>query len=195
MRHGNTFEEGQTPIQIGLRTDLPLTPFGKRQAGQMAEYVRQKWGTVSAIFAGRLKRQMETASAIADLLAMAVERAAVLNEIDYGLWEGLTTEQIAHGWPLQYTRWSANAEWQSAIFQGQAQEHVQNLQNWFAELHHKFPASTLLAVTSGGILRLIHNEKVKTGHFCEIDLGRDSTSIVSWNQSPKSVVETEINFR
>ncbi len=184
MRHGNTFEEGQSPIQIGARTDLPLTLFGKGQASQMAAYMRKKRIEVSAIFAGGLKRQIETARAIADPLAMAVEQVPVLNEIDYGLWEGLTAEQIVRGWPLQYARWSASAEWQSAIFQGQAQEHVQNLQNWFVELHRKFPTSTLLAVTSGGILRLLHSEKVKTGHFCEIDLGKDPISIASWNQSP-----------
>ena len=56
MRHGNTFEAGQTPVQVGTRTDLPLTAQGLAQAKEMLNYLTAEGISPEAIFAGKLKR-------------------------------------------------------------------------------------------------------------------------------------------
>ena len=35
VRHGNTFETGETPRRVGLRTDLPLSSSGRKQANAL----------------------------------------------------------------------------------------------------------------------------------------------------------------
>lgn len=39
VRHGNTFDAGQTPTQVGARTDLSLTDQGRNQAHYFARYL------------------------------------------------------------------------------------------------------------------------------------------------------------
>jgi broad specificity phosphatase PhoE len=38
VRHGNTFEAGETPRRIGARTDLPLTADGQAQADALGRW-------------------------------------------------------------------------------------------------------------------------------------------------------------
>jgi broad specificity phosphatase PhoE len=45
-----------------------------------------------------------------------------LNEIDYGLWEGLSTEQITAKWPAEYEEWNDQAVWPTHIFNGSFSE-------------------------------------------------------------------------
>ena len=178
MRHGNTFEEGKQTVQVGLRTDLPLTAFGRNQAQLVAQALQKKPPQI--IFAGRLKRQIESAQIIADLLGVAVQQTPALNEIDYGLWEGLTAAAISQQWPKEYAEWNKQAKWQDNIFQGTFEKHWDALQKWLATLQN---FETVLGVTSNGLLRFFKNEKVKTGHLCELFLHSDRIEIGFWNQS------------
>lgn len=166
IRHGNTFEAGVTAVQVGLRTDLPLTAFGHAQAKALpfrADFV----------YSGTLRRQRETAQAIGTVI---LEPA--LNEIDYGLWEGLTAEEIGRRWPKEYAAWNNEGRWPEGIFGGSLENHLQMLERWMKNL-----TGNVIGVTSGGILRLLapNQPKVKTGHFCEFDV---SLNVLRWNVDP-----------
>lgn len=182
MRHGNTFEEGQTPVQVGARTDLPLTDCGKKQAALMAQYLKST--PPRAIFSGNLQRQIESANIIAKAIGLEVQPSSALMEIDYGLWERLSAEDIDQRWPKEYAEWSKTAKWQEHIFQGSYDHHLELLQKWLDDLRVFFANQTVLAVTSQGILRLFKSEKVKTGHFCRLFLKPNEVEIISWNESP-----------
>ena len=111
-RHGNTFEMGQTPIQVGARTDLPLTQQGRDQAEQIANFLHRQGIKPAAIFAGALKRQTESAQIIGKQLGIQIElNQEALTEIDYGPWEGLTSEEIVKQWPHEYARWTEEGRW------------------------------------------------------------------------------------
>lgn len=184
MRHGNTFEEGQIAVQVGARTDLPLTAAGRMQAEKMCRYLQAKGIAPQAIFAGELKRQTESARRIGEALGLHWQHAPALTEIDYGLWEGLTAEEIECKWPQEYAEWTQEAKWQSHIFQGTYENHWGRLQTWLDELKHRYPGATVLGVTSNGLLRFFRNEKVKTGRFCDLELHAGRIKILSWNQFP-----------
>jgi broad specificity phosphatase PhoE len=171
-RHGNTFEEGQTPVQIGI-TDLPLTQKGREQA----EAIAQILPPVDAVYSGTLKRQKEFAE-LAAKREPFLEPA--LNEIDYGLWEGLTAKEIETGWPQESKSWK-EGHWPEGIFK--SREHYKNgIDLWRKTLS---PNTVVFAVTSGGILRLFHPEKVSTGHFCELEIFPNRIFIKSWNCNPQ----------
>lgn len=179
MRHGNTFEEGQTPIQIGRRTDLPLTAVGREQAMRMAQHLQKS--PPIAIFSGTLKRQMESALIIAQNFNLPVQQTEALTEIDYGPWEGLSAEAIAQSWPEEYAAWSQRAEWPSLIFKESFDSRRRRWQTWIQSLYSHFPHQTVLAVTSQGPLRLLYPAKVQTGHYCELQLRNNGMDVCDWN--------------
>lgn len=188
MRHGNTFEEGQTPVQVGARTDLPLTSYGLTQAEQMAEYLEREGISPKAVFAGKLKRQTQSAQIIASYFDLKFIDAPALTEIDYGLWEGLSSSEIVSKWPKEYAEWNDLAKWQSHIFQGTQEAHLKSVETWLNGLRKTYDGNTVVAITSNGLLRFFKNEKVKTGHFCEIQLLQEGLKICGWNQNPLGVI-------
>jgi broad specificity phosphatase PhoE len=184
MRHGNTFEEGEIPTQVGARTDPSLTDHGLWQAKQMVKYLTFEGISPDIVYAGKLKRQTQSAQVIAEYFGLKFKDAPALTEIDYGLWEGLSSEMIAAKWPREYADWNDLAKWQSHIFQGSYEEHLQNIEKWLRSLRKSCEGKTVVAITSNGLLRFFKNEKVKTGHFCEIHLSQNGLKICSWNQTP-----------
>jgi 2,3-bisphosphoglycerate-dependent phosphoglycerate mutase len=184
MRHGNTFEAGETPLQVGARTDLPLTNQGLCQAKQMVKYLASEGISPKVIFAGKLKRQTQSAQVIAEYFGLQFQDAPALTEIDYGLWEGLSSEEIVSKWPKEYAEWNELAKWQSHIFKGDRDAHLIAIEEWLNALRKDCEGKAVIAITSNGLLRFFKNEKVKTGHFCEIHLLETGIQICSWNQSP-----------
>lgn len=184
MRHGNTFEEGQTPVQVGVCTDLSLTTYGLGQAKQMAKYLIAEKVSPKAVFAGKLKRQTEFAEIIARYFGLKFQDAIALTEIDYGLWEGLSSEEIKDKWPKEYVEWNDFGKWQNHIFHGTYETHLKRIEEWLEVLRKGYEGKTVVAITSNGLLRFFKNEKVKTGHFCEIHLLSDGYKICNWNQNP-----------
>lgn len=182
VRHGNTFEKEQVPVQVGARTDLPLTAVGREQAKKLSAFLKEKGNFPKAIFAGFLKRQTESAEIIAENFAMGFEKTAVLSEIDYGPWEGLTQEEIHQKWPKEFDEWNREAKWQPSIFAGSFEEHWNNLMLWFDRLYAQYPDQTVVGITSNGLMRLFRGEKVKTGHFCTLQLHLKGWEILDWNQ-------------
>jgi len=169
VRHGNTFEADQIPIQVGARTDLSLTKEGLNQAVRFASIVKPM---NPLVFSGPLKRHIEMAECIGEF---QIEPA--LTEIDYGLWEGLTAEEIRLKWPKEHADWE-QGKWPHAIFGTTEQWHRQLLEKWLQALPQN---QTVVAITSNGILRLFHNEKVKTGHYCELT---SNLEVKQWNIKP-----------
>ena len=201
-RHGNTFEAGQTPTQVGARTDLPLTAGGRIQAEHLAKFLTKT--PLAALYAGALKRQIETAHIIAlDKKSKLHLGEPALTEIDYGLWEGLTSEEISRRWPAEYNAWTSESKWARGIFGRTLEEHMHDIETWLDSLRKRYaPGDTVVAVTSNGIIRLFYSFeekwkdlqeskqmeqlKVKTGHFCELLLFPDSLKVKIWNQDPKN---------
>lgn len=185
----------EEPRQIGAQTDLPLTAQGRQQIEKGALALQKANYTPSAIYAGPLKRQRESAQILAAPFSLPVTSSEALREIDYGLWEGLKAPEIESKWGKEYQAWREKGEWPEMIFRGNLNQHLQQIQQWLFSLDS--PDSSdhfILAVTSNGLLRFFHPEwrqigkrgemdrlKVKTGHFCELILSHP-VQVVRWNE-------------
>jgi broad specificity phosphatase PhoE len=208
VRHGNTFEPGQTATQVGARTDLSLTDQGRNQAQYFAHYLASEQIYPHAIYAGALKRQIETAQILGSHLQVGNKiqlHEPALTEIDYGPWEGLTSHEITQQWPNEYKAWTAQSQWPE-IFGSTQECHLSDIKKWLNELRSVHVAGeTVIGVTSNGVIRffysfqdkewqnLIHTHrmedlKVKTGHFCELLLFKDSLQIKNWNKNPRDFI-------
>lgn len=188
---------------VGARSDLPLTAQGCEQAKQFARRLVAEGMVPKAIYAGSLKRQIETANIISENLTATVQpHEAALTEIDYGAWEGLTQEEVMSRWPQEYSDWTGAGKWARGVFGRSREDHLTDIQHWIAHLRASHASGDqIVAVTSNGVLRFfyslqetdwqryvqearVEHLKVKTGHFCELHLLEDSVQIKRWNVKP-----------
>lgn len=100
MRHGETVFNLAGRYQ-GQRNSA-LTERGRAQARRAGELLAARLGTAKiALFSSPLGRAAETARIVAAALPGApdVQLDPRLQEIGFGLWEGLTRDEIDNGWP------------------------------------------------------------------------------------------------
>lgn len=201
LRHGNTFNAGDKVVQVGLKTDLPLTERGREQAERAAVYLDNKG--IQTIYCGSLLRQTETAEIVGKKLGVSVQRGVdALNEIDYGAWEGLSSDEIATKSPEAKARWADEAHFPEDIFRGSEASHLESIEAFVASIRQTTePGQAVLAVSSGGIIRYFHSFlrsewdklkkekamsylKVGTGQLCALEVHPYHVSYLSWAYTP-----------
>ena len=104
VRHGQS-ETNVRKVFTG-QIDAPLTDMGRQQARLMAEYLDKY--KVDKIYASSLNRAVETAQAIADRQHCPLEKRDELRELNAGLWQGLSFEEIAEKYPQTYVAWRSD---------------------------------------------------------------------------------------
>lgn len=106
VRHGETDWNVQKKIQG--KTDIPLNEAGIKQAEELAEKLVKWERPIVGIYTSRLKRASKTAEIIAKRLEKEYLETDGLEEIDLGLWEGLSWDQAAANFPEEYKIWHDN---------------------------------------------------------------------------------------
>jgi broad specificity phosphatase PhoE len=107
VRHGETV--GNSSIRYYGRTDLALSELGRRQMRAAREWLTAREGAreFAPVFSSPLVRAAEGARIIAgeDARAFVIDEFV---EVDFGLFEGLTSEEIAERYPEEFRRWNAD---------------------------------------------------------------------------------------
>lgn len=101
VRHAQTDGNAEGRSQ-GLR-DVPLNAFGARQAAALGERFRDR--PLAAVYASPLLRGVATAQAIADPHGLAVRSDTRLAELDHGLLDGLTGEEMRRDYADFLAQW------------------------------------------------------------------------------------------
>lgn len=111
VRHATT-EASEAGVNLGQRTDPPLTDAGRALAARAGAAIRAE---LDALSAGEMRtvtspaaRCRQTADAICLALGQRPDAARVeagLWEIDYGAWEGLSAEECRRRDPELRARW------------------------------------------------------------------------------------------
>jgi probable phosphoglycerate mutase len=198
VRHGNTFNKGDTVTRVGAKTDLSLSQSGQAQAHALAAHFAQQDIAFSRAIAGPLKRTRETAAIMLAAHAQApeLEIGNFLREIDYGPDENMPeAEVIARIGEAALEAWETDATpppgWRvdAAAIEGQ----------WdalFSKLARSDEAGPVLIVTSNGIarfaLRLARRQtseaaptlKLKTGAYGIMRIGDHPPALIDWNLRP-----------
>lgn len=101
---------GETEWNLHNRTqgcvDVPLNENGKLQAIMLAR--RMSSCRVDRIYSSDLKRAVETANYISQAVKKDVVVMEEFREINFGLWEGLTFEEIKKRFPEEHRIWIEN---------------------------------------------------------------------------------------
>jgi probable phosphoglycerate mutase len=187
VRHGNTFDPGETVLRVGGRTDLPLSRSGQAQAqalGQHLSGVRFDRARVSP-----LRRTRMTADAIlgAHPSPPKIEPTESLIEIDYGPDEGQPeTDVIKRLGQDALTAWDQHATVPKDWHVDPDRIRV----GWRAILDSA--NGTELIVTSNGVARFLldlaaHDgvdRKLKTGAYGVLERRGGDWQITTWNVRP-----------
>lgn len=107
VRHGETV--GNSSIRYYGRTDVALSELGRRQMRAASEWLADHYGArhFAPVFTSPLIRAAEGARIVTGEGAapVVIDEFA---EVDFGLFEGRTAQEIAERYPEEFRRWNAN---------------------------------------------------------------------------------------
>src|SRR5882757_765162 len=106
LRHAQTPHTVQRRFSGGA-TDPPLTEIGEQQANVTARHLSTA-GRLDLIVSSPLLRARQTAAAAGAALAVDVVVDEDLRECNFGVWDGLTFEEVREGWPEEIAAWLAS---------------------------------------------------------------------------------------
>ena len=101
IRHGETAWNRDTRIQGHL--DIPLNESGLAQASRLTEALQSE--ALDAVYCSDLARARQTAQGLAAGAGLPLHEETGLRERSFGIFEGLTWQEIALRWPEQCLRW------------------------------------------------------------------------------------------
>ena len=106
IRPGSTDYDEQERIQGTL--DIPLNAQGVAEATQMIEQLRDKG--ISTIYAPPCQPPQQTAEIISKGLGIRRKKLDRMQNLDYGLWQGLQVNEVRHKQPKVYRQWQEQPE-------------------------------------------------------------------------------------
>lgn len=197
VRHGNTFDPGDTVKRVGARTDLPLSSSGQAQAQALARHFAGM--SFARALTSPLTRTRQTAETIlaAQVAPPALTEADFLREIDYGPDENQPESAVlARIGEAAIRAWDERAE-PPPDWQVDPDTLTASWRELFNALARNPDAGPVLVVTSNGIARFALRAaaslppglalKLKTGAYGVIAITRDGhASVEDWNIRPES---------
>jgi probable phosphoglycerate mutase len=148
VRHGET--EWNAVGRLQGHSDIPLNDTGRAQARAIA--VRLSSHGVTRVWTRDLARARETGAIIAAELGLTEPAIEVdLRERRFGIFEGLTRDEIAARYPVQWRAWQDK----TAVPDGgeERESSIGRLASALERLHAQTDG-TALVVSHGGIMRL-----------------------------------------
>lgn len=204
-RHGNTFHTGEPAYYVGSQQDLPLVPFGVEQAQAIGHALQRAGCQLSAVYTGPLQRMRSTAQYALEAMRSPLQPVVDLrlNELDYGLWSGLTSQEVRQRFgDTDYEAWERLSQWPSNGKWGESEQAViDRIYDFSNELAQRYTEQdTILVVASNGCLRyfltLVPNLfehyiaqrqlKIGTGHICQFRYEQSHWNVDFWNHNPRA---------
>jgi broad specificity phosphatase PhoE len=108
LRHGQT-ALSRANMFCGRRLNPPLTAEGLAMAQAFGQTYRDmEW---RGIYSSPLTRAVATATPLAEAVGLPIQERAELAELDYGQWDGMTADEVARRFQIEYVRWTADPAW------------------------------------------------------------------------------------
>ncbi len=104
IRHAQS--KGNKENIVQGQTDEGLSDLGKEQALELSEYFQLD--DFTAIYSSDLGRAVQTATPTAKKLNLQIKTDPDLREAHFGIWEGLTYNEVKEKFPDEYNAWHKN---------------------------------------------------------------------------------------
>ena len=152
IRHGNTADEETKKIYKG-KTDVPLSGRGILRMHGAAAFLSAF--TLDRLYASTLSRSIDSAKIIAEAQGIGFETAAAFDEVSFGAWEGLGSDEIREHYPEELRLWlkdpATNTPPGGESFESARKRSMQRLRKIIAE----HPGKQIAIVAHAGILRIM----------------------------------------
>jgi probable phosphoglycerate mutase len=152
IRHGETAWNAEHRIQGHL--DIPLSTSGFRQAQRLAE--RLAGEAIAAVYSSELARAWFTALPLAERLGVEVSAEPRLRERSFGIFEGLTLDEVAHRHPQEFAQWRGrDPDWQ--LEGGESgRQLIDRVLAALQDIVARHRGSTIAVVSHGGVLDVVY---------------------------------------
>jgi alpha-ribazole phosphatase/probable phosphoglycerate mutase len=165
IRHGET--KGAEQRRYKGTIDVPLSEIGMRQMEQVSKYIdlnteynqnteyRTQNTGLNAVYCSDLSRAIRSAEIVAEPHSLKPIIVSSLRERNFGLWEGMSFDEIREKYPLEFDAWAGNPlkfspmEGESTLAM---RDRVIQAMNKIMENHNK---GNIAIVAHGGVNRII----------------------------------------
>ncbi|MFN3739804.1 MAG: alpha-ribazole phosphatase [Thermodesulfovibrionales bacterium] len=110
IRHGATEGNGQKRYKGTI--DVPLSERGIRQIEKMASYLYEtlqcKENPIPALYSSPLSRAYKSAEIIGEKFGLKPAVIEEFKERNFGLWEGMTFDEIISSYPQEFEAWKVD---------------------------------------------------------------------------------------
>jgi probable phosphoglycerate mutase len=148
IRHGETAWNAEHRIQGHL--DIPLSTAGFSQAARLAE--RLAGERVDAVYSSELARAWLTALPLAERLGLEVIPEPRLRERSFGVFEGLTLDEIAAQHPAAFQAWRGRDPLWAMEGGETGQQLIDRVLEALHDIAGRHRGQTVAVVTHGGVL-------------------------------------------
>lgn len=177
IRHGETFLSLKKAY-YGF-TDTRLTDNGKKQAKNLISRLQPE--NIQKVYSSDLRRAVDFAKII--FKDFPIEKNSQLRELNFGILEKLTYEQIMKKHPKVYSNW-IKKPFETCIPQG---EHLRDFKNRVLNYYQNILAAnkgkTTAIVSHAGTIRIILNEILKPKDIWSIEVNLASVSAIDYNNN------------
>jgi len=175
VRHGET--EGESSVRYHGRNDVALSDLGRAQMRSVRRAIEERFGArrFSHVFSSPMIRALESARIVTG--ESAISTLHEFAEVDFGLFEGLTAEEIEQRHPEEFARWNLNRlasdyQYPGGEHRGDFARRIEGGLERMLELIDREPSARdtrAIVVAHRGVIRTIVNKLTMTEPH--VDLG------------------------
>lgn len=190
VRHGEV--EAQYHRVFGGRIDMELSPFGHEQAEALADYLQRI--PFQAIYSSPMKRVQQTLSQLIARQNRLPMILSDLREVDFGVWTGLSWEEVKERYHVSAFEWLEQLE-QGSISQAESVTAFRDrVDQALKTILTDNPEKSIAVICHGGVIRMMLSLllDLPLKRMASFDIEYASISIVNWLPS-KAEVEL-LNF-
>lgn len=152
IRHGET--EGAEKRRYKGTIDVLLSENGVRQMERVAEYLRRVT-SLKAIYTSDLSRAVKSAKIIAKPHSINPNVIPSLRERNFGIWEGMSFDEIREKYPREFDAWAGNPLKFSPMEGESTLEVRERVIGVFEKIIGNHNSGCIAIVAHGGVNRII----------------------------------------
>lgn len=167
IRHGET--EGAEIRRYKGTLDVPLSEKGMKQVERVSEHILKLMSTIqkegdalpvsernpAAVYSSDLSRALKSAEIIARPHSLSPIVVPSLRERNFGLWEGMSFEEIKDKYPEEFKAWAGNPLEFSPVNGESTLEVRDRVMDAFEKIVQAHPGGRVAIVAHGGVNRII----------------------------------------
>ena len=152
IRHGETAWNAEHRVQGTL--DIPLSPLGMLQSARLADCLANE--SIEAVYSSGQSRAWLTAAPVAARLGLQIIAEPRLRERSFGVFEGLTLDEIAARYPAEFIKWrERDPEWRPDGGES-GQQLIDRVMSAVTEISARHKNQTVALVSHGGVLDVVY---------------------------------------